>query len=73
VPRVKLYLAELALALDYLRSRRIIHRDIKPANMLLDSQGHAHLTDFNVATMIRSTHPITSTTGTKPYMGAFYN
>lgn len=67
--RVRLYMAELSLALEYLRSKRIIHRDLKPANMLLDSQGHVHLTDFNVATFVRSNVSITSTTGTKPYMG----
>ena len=69
VGRVKLYLAELALALEYLRSRCILHRDVKPANMLLDSQGHVHLTDFNVACVIKPNAHITSVTGTKPYMG----
>ena len=69
VGRVKLYLAELALALEYLRSRCILHRDVKPANMLLDSQGHVHLTDFNVACVIKPNSHITSVTGTKPYMG----
>ena len=69
VPRVRLYIAELALALEYLRSRNILHRDVKPANMLLDSQGHVHLTDFNVACVIKPHSHITSVTGTKPYMG----
>ena len=69
VPRVRLYVAELALALEYLRGKNIIHRDVKPANVLLDSEGHAHLTDFNVACIVRPGLSITSVTGTKPYMG----
>ena len=57
------------MALDYLKGKKIVHRDIKPANMLLDSQGHVHVTDFNVASIVRPNVHITSTTGTKPYMG----
>ena len=71
MPRVRLYVAELALVLEYLRSRHILHRDVKPANMLLDSQGHVHLTDFNVACVVKPHSHITSITGTKPYMGQY--
>ncbi|XP_076436940.1 serine/threonine-protein kinase 32A-like isoform X2 [Babylonia areolata] len=66
--RVKFYLCELALVLDYLRTQRIIHRDIKPDNILLDEEGHCHLTDFNVATQLEEGELATATSGTRPYM-----
>ncbi|XP_056302492.1 serine/threonine-protein kinase 32B [Danio aesculapii] len=65
---VKHYLCEIALALHYLRNKRIIHRDIKPDNILLDEHGHAHLTDFNIAAIVKEDLKATSIAGTKPYM-----
>ncbi|XP_042887871.1 serine/threonine-protein kinase 32B-like [Penaeus japonicus] len=66
---VRLYILEVAAALQYLHTRSIIHRDIKPDNLLLDEEGHVHLTDFNIATVLRDDQLATSMSGTKPYMG----
>lgn len=65
---VKLFVCEIAMALDYLQSKNIIHRDIKPDNILLDEQGHVHITDFNIATLVNQGTKITTVAGTKPYM-----
>ncbi|KAF9144982.1 hypothetical protein BGX30_010804 [Mortierella sp. GBA39] len=65
---VRFYVAELALALDALHSRRIIHRDLKPDNVLLDEHGHAHLTDFNIAVYYNPSKPLVSIAGSMAYM-----
>ncbi|XP_019516693.1 PREDICTED: serine/threonine-protein kinase 32B [Hipposideros armiger] len=65
---VKLYICELALALEYLQRCHIIHRDIKPDNILLDEHGHVHITDFNIATVVKGAEKASSMAGTKPYM-----
>jgi serine/threonine kinase 32 len=64
----RFWLAEIACGLAFLHERRIIHRDIKPDNILLDAAGHAHITDFNVATRYSSRRPHTSVGGTMAYM-----
>nr|NP_788574.3 uncharacterized protein Dmel_CG32944, isoform F [Drosophila melanogaster]AAF52128.4 uncharacterized protein Dmel_CG32944, isoform F [Drosophila melanogaster] len=65
---VALLVCELGSALEYLQANRVVHRDIKPDNILLDDAGHAHLTDFNIATRLQKNALACSMSGTKPYM-----
>lgn len=42
-------LAELADAVEYAHSHRVVHRDLKPSNVLLTSDGRPKIADFGLA------------------------
>ncbi|KAL7951855.1 serine/threonine protein kinase [Trichoderma barbatum] len=65
---VRFWIAELGCALRYVHTQNIIHRDVKPDNVLLDAEGHVHLTDFNVASDIVPGRIMTSKSGTLAYL-----
>ncbi len=52
-PVITLWLGQIAGALAYAHDRGVIHRDIKPANVLIDTDGHAILSDFGIAKLER--------------------
>lgn len=47
--RAKIYLCEVLLAIEELHNHEIIYRDLKPDNVVLDTEGHALLTDFGLS------------------------
>ncbi|KAH0843580.1 hypothetical protein AYO21_11269 [Fonsecaea monophora] len=65
---IRFWMAELACALRYIHSQGIVHRDLKPDNVLLDSEGHVHLADFNVASDFKPGKPLISKSGTLAYL-----
>ncbi|KAK9780026.1 hypothetical protein SCAR479_03150 [Seiridium cardinale] len=65
---VRFWIAELGCALRYIHEQGIIHRDVKPDNVLLDGEGHVHLTDFNVASDVVPGKVLTSKSGTLAYL-----
>ncbi len=54
LPAIISYVKQVAGALQYAHSEKIIHRDIKPENMLLGRENEVLLSDFGIATMSQS-------------------
>jgi serine/threonine protein kinase len=67
--QARIYVAEVALALNYLHVRRVVYRDLKPENIMLDNSGHLKLTDFGLAKQLEEEGDMTSTfCGTPEYL-----
>lgn len=49
---MRVWAAEISLAVGYLHSVGVIFRDLKPENILLDMNGHCKLTDFGLAAIV---------------------
>ncbi|MGD8698093.1 MAG: serine/threonine-protein kinase [Gemmatimonadales bacterium] len=68
---VEKIMLDAGAGLGYAHKRGVIHRDVKPANILIDSDGHVHLTDFGIAKALVGHTQLTETgtvIGTPQYM-----
>jgi serine/threonine-protein kinase len=68
---VEKIMLDAAAGLGYAHKRGVIHRDVKPANILIDADGHVHLTDFGIAKALVGHTQLTETgavIGTPTYM-----
>lgn len=63
--RIVRIITDVAAALDYAHSRRVLHRDIKPGNFLVSSPGSDHervlLADFGIARALDDATTLTAT------------
>ena len=61
LPEVERIMLEAAAGLGYAHKRGVVHRDVKPANILIDAEGHVHLTDFGIAKALVGSTQLTET------------
>lgn len=57
---VKIWAAEMVVALEFMHSKNILLRGIKPTDLVLDKDGHIYFVDFNLIKLLSSPTDILS-------------
>ena len=65
---VRVFVAEIILALEYLHACGIVYRDLKLENILLDAEGHVCLTDFGLSKPLGDSDRTETMCGTPGYL-----
>ncbi|CAF3816104.1 unnamed protein product [Rotaria sp. Silwood1] len=65
---VKIYIAQVAMVLDYLHHKDIIYRDVKMENILLDEKGNIQIIDFGLSKWLSLGQRTTTICGTLQYI-----
>ena len=69
IDEIRLFVAEIAIAIHFLHGFGIVYRDLKPENVMLDEEGHIKLIDFNLSKQLRADQESTGTfCGTVEYL-----
>ncbi|KAG5684815.1 hypothetical protein PVAND_014028 [Polypedilum vanderplanki] len=66
---VQIYVAELAIVIEFLHNAGIVHRDLKSENILLDENYHIKLADFGLSKWLKQGQKTFTICGSKSYMG----
>lgn len=68
--KIVMIVKDVAAALDYAHSRKVIHRDVKPSNIMITPEGQSILTDFGLVMLPaqKSQATIGNTFGTPHYV-----